>query len=149
VGPFGEVLVMDWGVAKLQGEGEVRGTILGTPGYMAPEQERGEVERIDERADVYALGAILSFLLEGEEQIPRPLKAIRNRAMAAEPEGRYPNVRELSADLGRYLDGLPVAAYRESLIEQAARLFRRYRAPILIVLAYLLMRALLILILGR
>ena len=119
---------------------------------MAPEQERGEVERIDERTDVYALGAILSFLLEGEEpasQIPRPLAAIRSRAMAAEPEGRYASVRELSADLGRYLDGLPVAAYRESLAEQAARWFRRYRAPILIVLAYLLMRALLILILGR
>ncbi|HVG09562.1 MAG TPA: serine/threonine-protein kinase [Thermoanaerobaculia bacterium] len=149
VGPFGEVLVMDWGVAKLRGEGEAHGTVLGTPGYMAPEQERGEVERIDERADVYALGAILSFLLQGEEQIPRPLAAIRSRAMAAEPDGRYPNVRELSADLGFYLDGLPVAAYRESLVEQAARLFRRYRAPILIVLAYLLMRALLILILGR
>ncbi len=176
VGPFGEVLVMDWGVAKLSphppapspgppstpapGEGEtcfelaeegggseggrgrpspgegvlggpgegtgvraptLQGTILGTPGYMAPEQERGEVERIDERADVYALGAILSFLLQGEEPVPRPLKAIRGRAMAAEPEGRYPTVRELSADLGRYLDGLPVAAYRENLVEQTAR----------------------------
>ena len=116
---------------------------------MAPEQERGEVERIDERTDVYALGAILSFLLEGEERIPKPLQAIRGRAMAAEPDERYPGVRELSADLGRYLDGLPVAAYRESLAEQAARLYRRYRAPILLVLAYLLMRALLILILGR
>ena len=172
VGPFGEVLVMDWGVAKIgphppapspgppstpspgeEGSGvrapTLHGTILGTPGYMAPEQERGEVERIDERTDVYALGAILSFLLDGEERVPKPLKAIRSRAMAAEPDGRYPSVGELSADLGRYLDGLPVAAYRESLAEQAARLFRRYRAPILIVLAYLLMRALLILILGR
>jgi len=148
VGPFGEVLVMDWGVARLQGTVEAP-SIMGTPGYMAPEQERGEMERIDERTDVYALGAILSFLLEGEDRVPRPLAAIRSRAMAAEPEGRYPNVRELSADLGRYLDGLPVAAYRESLLEQAARLFRRYRAPILLVLAYLLMRALLILILGR
>lgn len=149
VGPFGEVLVMDWGVARIDGEEEVRGTVMGTPGYMAPEQERGEVERIDERTDVYALGAILSFLLEGEERVPKPLQAIRSRAMAAEPEERYAGVRELSADLGRYLDGLPVAAYRESLLEQAGRVFRRYRAPILIVLAYLLMRALLILILGR
>jgi serine/threonine protein kinase len=168
VGPFGEVLVMDWGVAKLLGVEDApsppergrglgrggtgstaHGTILGTPGYMAPEQERGEVERIDERTDVHALGAILSFLLAEEERVPRPLEAIRSRAMAAEPEGRYPSVRELSADLGRYLDGLPVAAYRENLAEQMARLFRRYRAPILIVLAYLLMRALLILILGR
>ena len=149
VGPFGEVLVMDWGVAKLSGEGEPRGIVMGTPGYMAPEQERGEVERIDERADVHALGAILAFLLQGEEPVPKPLEAIRARAMAAEPEGRYPGVRQLSADLGRYLDGLPVTAYRESLIEQAGRIFRRYRAPILIVLAYLLMRVLLLLILGR
>jgi serine/threonine protein kinase len=178
VGSFGEVLVMDWGVAKIAasprpdphppapspttpspslGEGEknhvdggvtAHGTILGTPGYMAPEQERGEVERIDERTDVWALGAILGFLLAGEEA-PRPLAAIRLRAMAAEPEERYPKVEELTGDLSRYLAGLSVGAYRESLAESAARVFRRYRMPILLVLAYLVMRALLLILLGR
>jgi serine/threonine protein kinase len=211
VGPFGEVLVMDWGVAKVRqapppgpslprplspgpppslpgregrrketnGEGGLNeneavlpplpgraggglgeegrggegpstahGTILGTPGYMAPEQERGEVDRITERTDVYALGALLGFLLAGEEA-PRPLAAIRRRAMAAEPEDRYPKVEELAADLSRYLAGLPVSAHRESLLDRARRFARRHRTAILLVLAYILMRVLLILILGR
>jgi serine/threonine-protein kinase len=75
--------------------------------------------------------------------------AIRERAMAADPAARYASVQELAADLGRYLDGLPVAAYRENLVERAGRFVHRYRTPILIVLAYIVMRALLILILGR
>ncbi len=164
VGPFGEVLVMDWGVAKAgplppalsppssprEGEtpGTASGTVVGTPGYMAPEQERGEIDRVDERSDVYGLGRILGFLM-GEDEIPRRLAAIHRKATAAEPEDRYSGAGELTADLGRYLDGLPVSAYRESLLERAGRLIYRYRTPILIVLAYLVMRALLILVLGR
>jgi eukaryotic-like serine/threonine-protein kinase len=172
VGPFGEVLVLDWGVAKvrsslpqrplsppppqppgergLDSPGEtLHGTVLGTPGYMAPEQERGEVDRITERSDVYALGAILGFLLAGEERPPRPLEAIRARAMAAEPEERYPHVEELAADLSRYLAGLAVSAHRESLLDRVGRFARRHRTAILLVLAYALMRVALILWLGR
>jgi eukaryotic-like serine/threonine-protein kinase len=161
VGPFGEVLVMDWGVAKVtglpplppgeegrEGRGTAHGTILGTPGYMSPEQERGEVERIDERTDVWALGAILAFLLAGAAP-SRPLEAIRRRAMAAEPEARYPGVEELAADLSLYLAGLPVGAHRESLIERISRFARRHRAWLLLIFAYLIMRVLLILWLGR
>jgi serine/threonine protein kinase len=116
---------------------------------MAPEQARGDVARIDERTDVWALGAILGFLLEGEEPPPKPLAAIRRRAMADEPGERYPKVEALAADLALYLAGLPVGAHREGWLERIARFARRYRTPILLILAYLLMRVLLIFFLGR
>jgi serine/threonine protein kinase len=151
VGPFGEVLVMDWGAAKESGVSapEAPGTILGTPGYMAPEQERGEIEAIDERTDVWALGALLASLLKDEEAVARPLAAIRDRAGAAAPAERYASVEDLAADLSRFRAGLPVQAYRENLFERTARFVQRYRMPILLVLTYLLLRALLLVILRR
>ena len=73
VGEFGETVVLDWGVAKVRGTadlpaeggegmdsgGTLAGTVLGTPAYMSPEQAGGEVENIDERSDVWGLGAVL------------------------------------------------------------------------------------------
>jgi serine/threonine protein kinase len=157
VGPFGEVLVMDWGVAKLssgaepagsqpsapssgpQVSGTSDGAVIGTPGYMAPEQARGEVDRVDERSDIYALGAILQFLLAGRSP-SRPLQAMCRKALAPEPDGRYSTVQELTADVGRFLGGEAVSAHREGLLERTWRVVSRYRVPILLVLSYLLMR---------
>jgi serine/threonine protein kinase len=193
VGPFGEVLVMDWGLAKVTATGQVsehvtdatglfstgtqvsgheftrvaqapfgsgalapenstaHGTVLGTPGYMAPEQERGEVNLIDQRTDIFAMGSILQSLLQEPPGLPegesysRPLRAICAKAMSAEMSARYASVQELAADVGRYLDGLPVSAYRENIFERTVRLVSRNRVAVVLVLAYLFMRLLFIL----
>jgi eukaryotic-like serine/threonine-protein kinase len=156
IGAFGEVLVLDWGVAKIRGGhqsaaagtlgsiGTQHGDVLGTPGYMAPEQAAGDVE-IDERADVYAIGAILTFLVPDAS---RAVKAIAARACEADRLRRYTSVAALAADVKRYAVGLPVDAYREGLFERARRVARRHRTPILLVVAYLLMRIILLLLAG-
>ena len=165
VGPFGEVLVMDWGIAKILHQpaapaaisgDEARdaisrdtlktghGTILGTPGYMAPEQARGEVENLDERADVYSLGAILQFLLIGCGATPRPVAAIALKAMAEDPAGRYASASEMGQDIARFLDGLPVSAYPETILRKAVRWGSRYQLAIVLVLTYLVLRIVLL-----
>jgi eukaryotic-like serine/threonine-protein kinase len=123
VGEFGAVLVMDWGVAH----------VAGTPGYIAPEKERST------RSDVYALGAILRFLTE-ELRVSRSFAAVIGRAMAADSAMRYENARELAEDVLRYLDGEPVTAYRENVIERAGRWLGRNRVLVVLVAAYLVMR---------
>jgi eukaryotic-like serine/threonine-protein kinase len=160
LGDFGEVYVLDWGLAKVAGEADpavepldepvagpggrtLQGAILGTPGYMAPEQVRGENERLDGRADVYALGAILfeAVALErlhdgpsmpevlgstlfgadarasarGRLDVPPELEAICVRATALDPKDRYPSARALADDLERLLDGDRHEALRRDL----------------------------------
>lgn len=149
VGPFGEVLVMDWGLAGLSGSSPEPGIVSGTAGFMAPEQTSGDPSVVDARADVYAAGVILSqFLPEGRSS-PRALRAIAARAMASAAVDRYPGVAELSADIGRFLEGEPVEAYPEAAWERLARLAGRYRTALVLVLAYLTMRLLLLLLEGR
>jgi len=191
VGSFGEVLVMDWGLAKIlrtevsnaapprDPEATVfekpkpasfesdateisvlteHGTIMGTPGYMSPEQAHGDVEHLDARSDIYTLGALLRFLLTGkpeagsisnERRLDKSLVAICAKSTADAPAERYPNVQELALDVSKYLDGLAVGAHRESLFERAARFYRRYRFFILLIAAYLVMRVLILLFLHR
>lgn len=170
IGAFGEVLVMDWGVARIlgpepdddpatSGSGTAAGTIVGTPGYMAPEQTRGAVA--DPRSDVYGLGAILYLLLTDADpdaeagqtitratEVPKPLRAICARALSETPGGRYGSVGALVDDVRRFGAGQSVTAHQESLLERLARFGRTYRAAIVLVFAYLVMRVAVALLAG-
>ena len=175
VGKFGEVLVMDWGLAKLlnaempaesnpaptirlqqspsdadTAEADTaHGVVLGTPGYMAPEQARGDVAAVGPRADVYSLGAVLGFLLDDSGRVPKALAAIGSKATAEDAQQRYGSVEELANDIAHYLDGLPVIAYPEGPLARLWRWVVKNSAWILLIVAYLVMRALFVLWRGR
>jgi serine/threonine protein kinase len=163
VGPFGEVQVLDFGVAKRLGDapmaagaagaerprptpGTWPGTIIGTPGWMAPEQARGEPE-VDARADVHALGTLLEALLTRPasdplhgERVPRALRAIAAKARSEAREARYARAEDLARDVRRFQAGEAVSALPEGLLGSALRLVRKHRVAFALVLAYLLMR---------
>lgn len=141
-GSFGEVMVMDFGVAALLSNGGEAGVVLGTRGYMPPEQEGGGA--VDERADVYALGAVLDAMLDSAS--PAPLRSIARRAMQAERNRRYVSVAALAEDVRRFVAGDAVHAHRETPIERAARFGRKYQVAIVLLLAYLVMRALIVIL---
>jgi serine/threonine protein kinase len=134
-----------------------QGSVLGTRGYMSPEQAGGDIE-VDHRTDIFSLGAILTFMLTGSTpgelptasgSVPRRLRAICEKAMAADPNARYRSAREMAADITHYLNGEPVSAYPEGLLERSSRVFARHRTAVVLVAVYLIMRVLFILFARR
>ena len=179
VGAFGETVVIDWGLAKdlsqpheaaapagpyrdQSSQLTAQGSVVGTPAYMPPEQAAGA--GVDERADVYALGALLYHLLAGEPpyrgatasevlaqvlaappppvarrqpSVPADLAAIVDKAMARAPEARYANGSQFADDLRRFQTGQLVLARSYSKPALLARWAWRHRLPLsfLVVLA--------------
>jgi eukaryotic-like serine/threonine-protein kinase len=174
VGEFGETVVIDWGLAKDLGaasdpkesmqlqlrasaEQTANGGVVGTPAYMAPEQARGDA--VDQRADVYALGALLYKVLAGAPPYrpanakdvlelvkttpPTPLRelvpdtpselvAIVDKAMARDRDDRYFTASALAQDLKRFETGQLVAAHRYTIGELLRRSLRRHRITVAI-----------------
>jgi len=180
VGAFGEVHVVDWGMGKVLKSGGVEderraiqarttviatirsepgsvgsqslvGSVIGTPAYMPPEQAMGEIDRMDERSDVFSLGAILAEILTGQPPYPGTgvevlqraaqgdlepcrrriaecdaddeLKAIANQCLIAAPEARPRDGGEVQARIGAYLAGLEEKA-RAAQVEAAEERIR-------------------------
>ncbi|MEZ5966522.1 MAG: serine/threonine-protein kinase [Planctomycetota bacterium] len=175
VGEFGETYVLDWGLARVRapapavsqpsagGDGadaELRtqdGDVVGTPAFMAPEQARGEAERVGPRSDVYSLGAMIYDVVAGRapysdlattsrgvlalavERPPTPLEdlsrdvapelaAVCKKAMAQRCEKRYPSVEALADDLRAFLEVRVVRAYESGTVAEARKWIRRNKA---------------------
>jgi len=172
IGEFGETVVIDWGLAKERDAGEAgglveqaaplltrAGSVVGTPCFMAPEQARGE--ELDERADVFALGALLYNVIAGappywdrsqdsreliDAVLARPptplveiapaapadLRAIVERAMAREPARRFPDAGAIAAELHRFAAGQLLVSREYRMRDLLARWLRKHRTLVAI-----------------
>ncbi len=172
LGPFGEVYVMDWGLARPLGSTEAHeavgvesgllgetqaGTAVGTPGYMSPEQARGDLAHMDGRSDVWSLGAILYEMLTGVvayrgrtpleilvrsstgppsdpreaaggRAVPDEIAEVCLRALASHRDDRFPGADDLAAAVQGFLDGSRRREEARALLAGAEELWTRHQA---------------------
>ena len=185
LGDFGEAMVLDWGLARVVG-GEntalaaesnhdvspdltLEGEVMGTPAYMPPEQAAGKIDQVDERSDVYSLGAVLFEIVSGEapyvgktakqvlssvlsedprritevaEDVPPELAALVMRCLERRPEDRFQSARTLAEEVQAFRDGRMVSTYRYSAIELLKRFVSKNQGAVAVsALALLLMIA--------
>ncbi|MHC5079614.1 MAG: protein kinase domain-containing protein [Planctomycetota bacterium] len=153
----GEPQLTDFGLAKdVHAEATMTrsGATMGTPNYMPPEQADGRLADIDERSDVYSLGATLYEMLalrppfdgatpvqviqkvvledppslrKANSLVERDLETICLKCLEKEPARRYASARHLADDLGRFLEGEPILARPASLGYRFAKIVRRHK----------------------
>lgn len=182
LGDFGETLVLDWGLARVKGQADeaarrarqdtpdfspslvgtesesrtLDGSVIGTPAYMAPEQAMGELSEVDEKSDVYSLGATLFEIVAGcppyegktANQIlgkvqnvapaalpawaPADLRALVERAMARDKSERLPSAQALGEEVRAFREGRPLSVYRYTRREKARKFVARNKLASLV-----------------
>lgn len=174
VGEFGETVVIDWGLAKVRGRRDdrldsiekeiklvwdgkgdetIKGSPVGTPAYMSPEQAEGKLEMVDERSDIWSLGAVLYEILTGkipfdgvnayeimgkvvkdepppvlelEPSAPPELAAVAHKCLNKSPGQRYQSAEDLAKDIENFLTGRLVSVYQYPFSELFKRWLRRW-----------------------
>ncbi|MHC4914206.1 MAG: serine/threonine-protein kinase [Planctomycetota bacterium] len=167
----GGVHIMDFGLAKAAGAETKHtrdGTTIGTPSYMPPEQARGEVSRVDERSDVYSMGAVLYEVLTGRSpfagtnlleivlavinedpprprsvnsRVPRELETIILKCMEKDPARRYHTAGELRDEIRRFRSGEPIHAQPPSHFYRLRKRLRKHWVLLSMTAAVLLIAA--------
>ena len=166
-GDFGEVQVIDWGLAAAVDDDFDKGILQGTPGYMSPEFIRSEgKERPGPAADIYAIGAILYAILANSTPFPgmsqqeilrrtlsgriKPpsymnpavdpgLEAVCMKALSTDPRDRYKSVLELRREIIACIDGFPTQAENPSNLRRLALYTKRHGAKLTIAVLLLLL----------
>ncbi|HSA23726.1 MAG TPA: protein kinase, partial [Myxococcota bacterium] len=189
LGEFGETVVLDWGLAKVLGAADIRGeelareaarirdvqtgqtvdgTAIGTPNYMSPEQADGRLEEVNERSDVWSLGAVLYEILTGRPPFegatvfevlgkvlraepvrvasaapgaPRELASVCQKALSKDRAQRYQSAKALAEEVGAFLTGGRVRAYEYGLGDLLGRFALRHKLPLSVAGVFLLLLA--------